>query len=432
MGATRAHRRASRVINDIVTAVPEALELVIESIAAGGDGVARRDGMVVFVPRTAPGDRVTAQVTRERRMARGQVQRIEVASPDRAVPACPHYEGERCGGCQLQHLTLDAQREAKRHIVQDTLRRIGRRTIGLPSIRAAGSPWRYRERLSLALRRRADGSWYAGLHSRDDVNTVFELKDCHITDECVVVLWRQVMEAADGLPGAQQLRGTVRSVGDRGVFSLEGGASWDAAETFAGRLAAFDHVWWVPEGGRRRRIGGTAAADSAHGGFTQVNPAVAREMIALVLERVLSYEPKHVLDAYAGAGDLSASLHTRGVRATAIELDEDATAYASARLSSPSRALAARVEDVIARHLPADVVVLNPPRSGVDARVTAALESAAPVPKAIVYISCDPATLARDLARMPSWEIRSVMAFDMFPQTAHVETLVELTRTVPA
>ena len=104
----------------------------------------------------------------------------------------------------------------------------------------------------------------------------------------------------------------------------------------------------------------------------------------------------------------------------------------SSRLAPPSRAIAGRVEEHLAAALPADVVVLNPPRAGVDARVTSALETAPMAPRAIVYVSCDPATLARDVSRLTRYRLANVRAFDMFPQTAHVETVCELVPLSPS
>jgi 23S rRNA (uracil1939-C5)-methyltransferase len=404
------------------------MELVIDRIAAGGDGVARKDGLVIFVPRTAPGDRVEAFVEQEKRLARGRVRRVLEPSPLRAEPACEHYTADNCGGCQLQHMSIDAQRDAKRGIIRDSLQRIGRRTIALPDIRSGTSPWRYRHRLSLALRRRREGgAWYAGFHEQGNPGKVFELRDCLIADQRVLDLWKEVMSASSELPDAFELRGTVRLVGDRGAFTLEGGSEWPRAEAFADLLQRFAGVWWIPRGARRRRV--SRAAPSAPGAsFSQVNPGVAEAMHAHVLSTVLAFRPTQVLDAYSGAGDLASALHARGVRVTAIELDEEATTFAASRLAAPSRAVSARVEDVIADLLPTDVVVLNPPRAGVDARVTRALESSAAT-RRVVYVSCDPATLARDVARLPSWQIESVTAFDMFPQTAHVETVLTLARS---
>lgn len=404
--------------------------LDIESIAAGGDGVARHEGLVVFVPRTAPGDRVVARLEQERRLARGRVESVVRESPDRVEPRCAHYDGERCGGCQLQHLGPEAQRDAKRAIVRDTMRRIGRRSVDLPTFHPAPSPWRYRRRLTLALRRDPQGSWFGGLRAWDDVARVFRLDDCWITDERVLDLWREVLAAADLFPDAPELRGTVRLGGERAAFVLEGGASWPQAGAFADRLSSFDGIWWAADGGRRRRVwsaGGATAESAAAASFNQVNPAVAADLFAFVEARVAERTAAHVIDAYSGSGDLAAALHARGIRVSAVELDEDATAVAASRLSRPSRAINARVEDVIGGLLPADIVIVNPPRAGLDSRVTRALD-AAPSPQLLVYISCDPATLARDVARLPSWTIASMDAFDMFPQTAHVETVAILER----
>jgi 23S rRNA (uracil1939-C5)-methyltransferase len=149
-------------------------------------------------------------------------------------------------------------------------------------------------------------------------------------------------------------------------------------------------------------------------------------MRAYVLERVMSCEPQSVIDAYSGAGHTAIALDGLGIRVTAIELDAEASAWAATRLGASSRAINARVEDALPGVLPADVVLLNPPRAGVDKRVTETLEAEADHLRGVVYVSCNPATLARDLARLPSYRIESLRGFDMFPQTAHVETVCEL------
>ena len=157
-----------------------------------------------------------------------------------------------------------------------------------------------------------------------------------------------------------------------------------------------------------------------------MNPAVARELHSRVLALALARKPAVAIDAYAGLGDTAVALAQRGVRVTAIELDREAVAWSAARLPGGSRALEGRVENVLAGVLPADVVILNPPRAGVDKRVTEILEATQPPPAAVIYVSCDPATLGRDVARLPRYRIASLESFDMFPQTAHVETICEL------
>jgi 23S rRNA (uracil1939-C5)-methyltransferase len=160
--------------------------------------------------------------------------------------------------------------------------------------------------------------------------------------------------------------------------------------------------------------------------FAQINTSLASSLHAFVVDRAWSYAPSSIIDAYSGRGATALALAERGARVTAIESDRAAAEWVAERLPQGSRSITGRVEDTLAAALPADLVLLNPPRAGVDATVTAML--ARPEgPSVIVYVSCDPATLARDVSRLPDYRIASVRAFDMFPQTAHVETVVELT-----
>ena len=411
-----------------MTARPAAAERVIEldihGIAAGGDGVGRSEGMVVFVPRTAPGDRARVRIVASLRFARGTLLDVVRPAPDRAEPPCPHYSIDRCGGCQLQHLRYEAQLAAKAAIVRDALRRIGKRDVELPAVRPSGSQWRYRTKLTLAMRRGRDG-WTMGLHPYDDPVGVFQLDDCPITDERVLITWREIAAAAAYLPPADGLRGAVRLVRGGATIVIEGGTSWPKHDAFLDSIPSAVALWWKPEEGARRLIGERAHAP-AGASFTQVNAAVADDLRVHTLARVRAHRPSTVVDAYAGIGDTAAPLAESGIRVVAIELDREAAARCAARLSAGSRAVAGKVEDVLPRVLPADVVLLNPPRTGVDERVTSALARQAPPPRAIVYVSCDPATLARDVARLPRFRVASLVAFDMFPQTAHVETVCEL------
>jgi 23S rRNA (uracil1939-C5)-methyltransferase len=188
-------------------------------------------------------------------------------------------------------------------------------------------------------------------------------------------------------------------------------------------------LWWENDEGVRRLLHDRRAHRAASASFAQINEAVARDLRTYVVDRVLSREPTTVIDAYAGSGDTAAAIAERGASVTAIELDAEAERWCRSRLPETSRSIHARVEDVIDQTLPSDSVILNPPRAGVDSRVSEVLEEASPKPASIIYVSCNPATLARDVSRMPSYRIESIVAFDMFPQTAHVETVCEL---VPA
>jgi 23S rRNA (uracil1939-C5)-methyltransferase len=399
-------------------------EIEIERLAAGGDGVGRAEGVVVFVPRTAPGDRVRARLELRKRFARGTVDTILAPSPDRVEAPCSHYDLDRCGGCQIQHLAYPAQLLAKSRIIRDALARIGKREIAAPSVEASDRQWRYRRKLTLAMRRRRDG-WVIGLHPYDDPVAVFQLVDCPITDERVVAIWREVMSAHAFFPDVDELRASVRLGEGGATIVMEGGHRWEHRSAFFDAVPSAAALWWRPPH-RPRMLVATRSATRAGASFAQVNPGVGAALHAYVLACVRAHRPSSAIDAYAGAGSTAIPLAHEGIRVTAIEVDRDAVAACSAQLPPGSQAVAGRVEDVLPRALPADVVILNPPRTGLNERVPLELQRVASAPRAIVYVSCDPATLARDLARMPRYRVSSVHAFDMFPQTAHVETVCEL------
>lgn len=472
--------------------LPESAEVItIDRIAAGGDGVGRADGLAVFVPRTAPGDVAQVAYVAHARHGRGRVLQLLTPSPHRVPPACVHYEQDRCGGCQLQHLDAPTQREARRHIVQDTLARIGRRDIPLPEL-VHGAEWGYRGRLTLTLRRRGQG-WVGGLHPHDDPTRVFALDSCLIAHPMLVQVWasvRALLRAPEpALPAvalaqgrvepAESLRLSLRLDEDGGAavapgvqLVLEGGTIWPQQEAWTAAVRAAEPrvrgVWWTrqhraPEPGPHRSGASASRRDRGRAleasevaaeyapqarealAFAQVNADVARALREYVYDAVQRFGPRRVVDGYAGTGALSARLVEAGVSVVAVEADpagaEAAAARVRAKTAAADRIAAAGsarvVSDLMERALPTideevDVVVLNPPRRGVHPDVTAWLESPAQRGvSGLVYVSCDPATLARDLARLPSWRVAEVQCFDMFPQTAHVETVCVLRRETP-
>ncbi len=401
------------------------VELSIESIAAGGDGVGRTDGLVVFVPRTAPGDVITASlVSKKKHFGRGVIQHLTVPSPDRTDPPCVHYTRDNCGGCQLQHMTYASQLTAKQRMIADAMRRIGKRDVELPGIQESPDQWRYRTKLTLALHF-FGSKWKAGLHPYDNPGRIFELEDCPITDTRVVDAWKEIMSASDLFPGIDELRGSVRWTDEGATFVLIGADHWTSHEEFFAAVPSISALYWEPLDQPRQLLADRRTNVAPAASFAQVNPKVAGELRAHVESMVLSYKPNVVVEGYSGNGELAVSLTQLGVaEVRAIEMDADAAEWASQRLTPPSISIQGRVEDEIEQHLPADVVILNPPRTGLHADIPAILEQAPP-PRAIIYISCDPATLARDIARLPSFRIKTLTAFDMFPQTAHVETVCE-------
>ena len=397
--------------------------LRVESIAAGGDGVGRLDGLVVFTPRTAPGELVEVEVKQRGRMARGRLRRVVEASPARVAPRCPHYDGDRCGGCQLQHLTIEAQLETKQQIVQDAFSRIARRPIPRPDIVPSPKAWEYRSRLTLAMRW-SRGRWIMGLHRFDDVDRVFDLHQCPITEPPVVAAWAAIRDASQYLPRVPELRGTVRRLGDELAFILEGGEAWPGAREFARATPMLAVIRWRPAHDTARVVVDRRASSVPEASFDQVNQPVAAAARQELVGRALATAPATAIDAYAGLGSTARLLAEHGISVTAIESDEAAASYAANHLPAEAQVIAGRVEDEIGAVLPADVVIVNPPRAGLDARVAAALE-AQRTPH-LLYMSCDPATLARDVSRLPAYRVESLRAYDMFPQTAHVEVVCAL------
>lgn len=414
----------------------ETATVTIDRIAAGGDGVARHDGMVVFVPRAVPGDIVSVSFVRQRTFARGQIIERLTASADREPAPCPHYDGDRCGGCQLQGLKYPAQLAIKSELIRDALVRMAKQEVEYIDVAPSPTPWHYRNSLTLALQRdrlRPSG-WLAGMHVAGEPEKLFELKECLLVMPSVMEGWRHLMAAATELPRASALRVTVRALDAGGLaLTVEGGAQWkqSAIEALVTAVPALRAVWWVRDDEVRALRFDRRTVQEAGASFAQVNPEVADMLRTYVVGQVEALSPDSVVDAYAGSGALSARLRREGRRVTAIELDKEASAVAGTALRDDplSRVLTGRVEHMLPHALPATVVVLNPPRAGVDAVVPGLLSPPTSEVSRIIYVSCDPATLARDIARLGAgWHLTAVQAFDMFPQTSHVETVCTIDR----
>jgi len=407
-------------------------ELVtITAIATGGDGVGRlADGRAVFVPRAAPGERIRLRdgVQLHRHFARGELAEIVGTGAARVAASCPHYVSDRCGGCQLQHLSYDAQLAAKRAIVGDALRRIGKLDVPDPEIVEAVEEWRYRAKLSLAVEGGRGRSRAVGLHQYDQPGRVFSLVDCHITDFRLMALWRELKPRLELLP-ARLARLTLRldREGRRHIIAESGGEPWLDAERLQAALPQGDPVvcWWQPVDGAARVVAGPATGFPAIG-FEQAHPEMGLVARHWAVAQLGELRGAVVWDLYGGIGDTAIQLAGRGAEVVSVDADEQAVQWARGRASErPIRFIAGRAEDVLPTLPHPNAVVVNPPRGGLHWNVTLRLTSQ-PVTR-VVYISCDPATLARDLHRLSvNYRLAVVRVFDLFPQTAHVETVVVL------
>jgi 23S rRNA (uracil1939-C5)-methyltransferase len=416
----------------------------IESIAAGGEGVGRlEDGRVVFVHRTAPGDLVEVSlVHQQKRWTRGRVLRLLEESPDRREAPCPFYV--ECGGCTLEHLTYPAQLKAKARIVSDALARIGGLGSIEPEVVASPRENRYRNRVSFALRRGEAGRVTAGFHALGDPDRIVDIDGrCLLPEESISAVWDQLRSAwgpdANRLPSGEQLRLTLRGSSHGEVSMLvEGGFSPGRPDELLRAVHGLSSIWHRPSQAAPTLIAGAPGLPEKWGAetvelsgaaFLQVN----REAAALLEDHVLDIAAPsagmRVVDAYCGIGLHARRLARAGALVTGLELDAEAVAEAQ-RAAPPGAVFKqADVAEALPRHLPADLIILNPPRSGVDEAVTKSL--VAQPPRRLIYVSCNPATLARDLQRLGGvLHLDSVRCFDLFPQTAHVETVVLLSSAV--
>ncbi len=402
----------------------------IERIAAGGDGVGHlADGRAVFVPRSAPGDLLElAPVSRQRSFARAEVRRILEPGPGRVAARCPHYERDRCGGCQLQHLSPDAQREARRAVVGDALRRLGRRDIADPVLEPAVEEWAYRTRITL--HQSADGR-RVGFHRVGRPGDIFDLETCLLAVPPVQELWSVLRVLRRYLPkrlDAVTLR--LERGGARHVLVRGTDAAWPDARRLVDALRARlpdVAVWWQPPDGASRVVGESVAFPATV--FDQVNPQMGDRVRAWAVAALGDVSGQTGWDLYAGIGETSRSLLERGARIESVESDARAVRLAQtlSRPGETDRLLAhtGQVEDLVDSLRPPSFVITNPPRTGMHARAIGALSAS--TARRLVYISCDPATLARDLRGLgEAWQLAALRAFDLFPQTAHVETVAVL------
>jgi len=405
-------------------------DVTVRGLAAGGAGVADlADGRVVFVQRTAPGDRVRIRIDKSKaRWAVGSVVKLIEPSEDRAEPVCSLYD--KCGGCHLQHIPYEGQLAAKGQIIADALGRIG----GLGEMKApevVASPARlgYRNRVTYTLRRLKGGYTPAGFHALGRPGHVIDVAgQCKLPDETLKRAWFDVRsvwgEGAERLPAGGRLQLTLRRVEEGVALVISGGSpGWDAA-AFSAALPGMVAIYHIPDDANDAILVAGSPIEGGGVAFEQVNPAAAQLLRRHVLDVVAGLgEPGAVVDGYCGTGEYGRALAERGWQATGIESDAQAAAAASG--TDDFRVIHGRVESVLADLLPVDLLLLNPPRAGLHADVPALITESPPAH--VLYVSCDPGTLARDLrALSPRYDVVAVRGFDLFPQTAHVETVVLL------
>jgi len=421
----------------------------IRALAAGGAGVGDlADGRVCFVQRTAPGDLVRVRLVKDRpRWAAAEVTELLAAGPARRAAPCPYYD--RCGGCAFQHVRYEDQLSAKADIVRDALDRIG--GVTHPEVHPpepAPSEYGYRSRVTFHLMRVRGGRVAAGFHERQRPDRIVDIDGrCLLPEGPLVQAWDELRggwgQGARRLPSGSRLRLTLRLAAEGVVLVVQpepgrtgrGGAGTGKPEELLERVSGLRAIW-LREGDRHKLLAGDADAEETHGerrvrtgpgAFVQVNRAAADRLRCAVEAALGPVKGCRVVDAYCGMGEWGRHIARNGGVATGIEVDPLAVEAARADAPEGFDVLLGTVEERLDEALPADMLVLNPPRGGLADTLPDRIAGSGA--ERIVYVSCDPATLARDLGRIgDGYHVASVQAFDLFPQTAHVEVLTVLDR----
>ena len=441
--------------------------VTVDRLTYGGQGIARTEGLAVFVNGAAPCETVRTKVRRTfRRHVEADVVEIVEPSPDRIVPRCAHFR-EGCGGCTWQHVAYPAQLAAKQAAVKDSLERLGGfREVPLHPIVAAPDAFYYRNKMEFAFH--PNGT--LGLHPREAWYDIIRLRECFLESPLALDIVKAaqafVEEKRIPLYHPRSREGFLRELCIRhsrggketllGIITSAG--SFPEGEAMAKHLASVDPGIKAVVRGIRQSVEGAAPLaetqvllgddhitettagldfDIRLDTFFQTNSVQAERLVALVKQLAGDVNGSSVVDVYCGVGLFSLALAATGANVLGVEIVESAVAAAreNARKNNVASAEfhAGDARKVLADKLPAGlapkVLVLDPPRAGAGGKVMRRIARA--TPERIVYVSCNPTTLARDLVELSpyGYKMTAVTPIDLFPQTYHVETVVALERT---
>lgn len=445
----------------------------VEDLVLGGKALARMDGRVVFIDRGLPGDTVTAQVTTLRRtFAEARLVSVDRPAPNRLPARCAHVAV--CGGCRMQELPYADQAALKQRQVAETLKHLG--GIAAPVVHAivpSDPEWRYRNKMEFSFVRGADGAPVLGLHERGTFDRIFPLRECWLASELttaiVALTQRFAIERAWSAYHPGRLDGVARflvvrhlpATGECAVHLIATSEDLPGLHEWAAAVAALSpEVKTVTLGinasraaiavmERETPLAGPGVIverllglefEVVGNAFLQTNSLQAERLYTLAIEAAELAGNESVLDLYCGAGTLTLAFARAAREAVGVESVPEAIERArrnAARNGLPGTRFvcgdARRVLREWARGeregaVKPDVIVVDPPRAGLHPRVVARCAELAP--SRIVYVSCNPATLARDLKDFAGlgWRLRDVTPVDMFPHTPHIECVARLER----
>ena len=419
----------------------QTVEVSIEKMVYGGDGLARTPEGVVLVAGVIPGERVSLHLEdRKKGVRRGRLLEVAAPSPDRVAADCPYFG--RCGGCQHQHISYARQLALKQEILRECFERIGKIRLEVPISLTASEPWGYRNRARFQVEKQGNEfriGYFEMLSHR-----LCPVERCPISSPAINEVLAKLCDGAGAAcfpDGAAELE-LFASDSDRSLLATVYASApppSEFGEKLRSMIPTLESVCWRGRNQRQVNTWGSGALTYrvgefhfrvSHDVFFQVNRSVHEAMLQAVLQDLAG---DRALDLYAGVGFFALPLARRFEKVAAVEADSAAARDVAANVGvvgGRARAFHKTAE----KFLPVtshnwDVVVVDPPRSGLTPVVVEQLQRLR-TPR-LVYVSCDPTTLARDLARLTpsSYRIRSVQLVDQFPQTFHIESVVHLERS---
>lgn len=449
--------------------------LKIEKLILGGEALGRKEGLAIFVPYGAPGDEAEVEITQVcKDFARAKILQLHSPSASRIEPPCPYFykvgqTSLACGGCSWQHLSYEAQMKAKEDLLAEAFERTAKLSVAVEPIQGMSDPWRWRAKVQVPFARQGPRV-IAGFYA-PKTHWPIDYQDCLVQPPLSNAILQTVKSLMNRfrLPAYEEkqhqgwLRHLLIRMNKKGeaqvVFVTARKDFPHQAKILQELRKSFPEIIEIHQNYNPRQTNvilgetqkllwrqkkftetiGPVCLEVAPGSFLQVNPAQAEVLYQSVKDCLKASGCKAVLDLYSGVGSIALYLASEVDWVLGVEEDPEAVRDAQRNAEKNHlrhcHFLAGKVEHLLPRlvrhrEIPEPVaVVLDPPRAGCDPRVLEAVIHLAP--QAILYVSCDPASLARDIKKFVSryYTIQKIQPVDMFPQTAHIESVTWLKRS---
>lgn len=428
--------------------------LIINNLGMNGEGVGKLDGKVCFVKYALPKENIDIEIIEEKKdFCIGRLENINNSSSDRVNPKCPYYK--ICGGCDLQHLKYDKQLDFKKNLIEETLKKIANIEIKVNNI-FYDKQYNYRNKSVFAVEQ-VNGNIFVGM-KQENSNTVVDIENCDLQDKLsnkILILFKTFLKeehiACSGLDKQGVSHIVIRVINNKALITIVSNLYIEKLILFENKLKSnnIEYGLYININTNKNKIlsnktmylgGIKQLSDEINGikyfispnSFLQVNTQIQNQLYTTVVSEI---DGETVIDCYSGAGLMSALISKKAKKVYGIEIVRQATEDANLLIQHNNITNLSNINGDTKKELPKLLstkktglnVVLDPPRNGCDKKVLKILLDNC-VDK-IIYISCLPRTLARDISILKEkYKINEVYAFEMFPNTKHIETLVILTK----